>query len=139
MRAAGIDFGKVRVGIAVSDELGMLAHPRPFLNGKNMRILLSDLKRLRDEEELELFVVGLPRMLDGTEGPAARRVRRFAELLRKVVGVRVELVDERLSTRQAHARLQEGGVNARRAREKVDSASAAILLQSWLDGRSASS
>jgi putative Holliday junction resolvase len=97
------------------------------------------LKRLRDAEQLELFVVGLPRMLDGTEGPAARRARRFAELLRKVSGVPVELVDERLSTREAQSRLLEGGVDARRAKQKVDSASAAILLQSWLDGRSARS
>jgi len=136
MRAAGIDFGKVRVGVAVSDELGMLAHPRPFLDGKNTRGLLAELKRLRDAEGLELFVVGLPRLLDGSEGPAARRVRKFAQLLRQVVGVPVEFVDERLTTRQAHSRLQESGLDGRRARQKVDSASAAILLQSWLDGRS---
>lgn len=133
MRAAGIDFGKVRVGVALSDELGMMAHPRPFLDGRNLRQLLLDLKSLKEAESIETFVVGLPRMLDGTEGPAARRARKFASRLAEVTGARVELVDEWFSTREALGRLQDGGLDSRQARTKVDSAAAAIVLQAWLD------
>lgn len=133
MRAAAIDFGKVRVGVAVSDELGMMAHPRPFLDGRNQKQLLAALKSLRDAESIELFVVGLPRMLDGTEGPPARRARKFAARLAAAAEVPVELMDEWLTTREAMGRLQAGGLDSRRSRDRVDSAAAAILLQAWLD------
>jgi putative Holliday junction resolvase len=135
MRAAGIDYGKVRVGIAISDELGALAHPRPFLDARDLRSLLGALAALCTAESVSVLVLGLPRQLDGGEGLAARRVRKFAAQLRQHLGLRVELVDEWLSTREAHGRLQAGGHNARSARERVDSAAAAILLQSWLDRR----
>ncbi len=137
MRAAGIDFGKVRVGVAVSDELGLMAHPRPYLDGRNIKQLFASLAELRDAEGIELFVVGLPRTLDGREGPSARRVRNFARLVEEKLGVRVQLVDEWLSTKEAAGRLQASGLDTRRARERVDSAAAAILLQSWLDGGAA--
>jgi putative Holliday junction resolvase len=134
VRAAGIDFGKVRVGLAVSDELGMLAHPRPHLDGRNVKELFKQLAAFARAEQIEIFVVGIPRRLDGGEGPSARRARRFGELLGKKTGVKVELVDEWLSTRQAQERLREGGVDAKASRERVDSAAAAIILQTWLDG-----
>lgn len=137
MRAAGIDYGKVRVGVAVSDELGLLAHPRPHLDGRDPGRVVESLVRLAAQEHIDLFVVGLPRGLDGREGPPARRARRFAERLKARSGASVELLDEWLSTRQASARLREQGLDARRARERIDSAAAAVLLQSWLDARSA--
>jgi putative holliday junction resolvase len=135
MRVAGIDLGKVRVGLALSDELGMLAHPRPFLDGSNMATLLTALTQLSVDEGVERFIVGLPRLLDGREGPPARRARRFAEVLGTRSGKPVELVDEWLSTREASARLRDGGLDARQARSRIDSASAAVLLQAWLDRR----
>ncbi|MEB2312984.1 MAG: Holliday junction resolvase RuvX [Sorangiineae bacterium] len=137
MRAAGIDLGKVRVGLAVADELGLMAHPRPFLDGRDPGRAVGELARLAVEERIELFVVGLPRTLSGAEGPPARRARRFAERLAARTGLPVELLDERLTTREAHARLREQGLDQRAARERVDSAAAAVLLQSWLDGRRA--
>lgn len=133
MRVAGIDLGKVRVGLALSDELGMLAHPRPFLDGSNMAALLTSLVQLAQQEQISRFVVGLPRLLDGREGPPARRARRFAEVLGTRSGKPVELVDEWLSTREASARLREGGLDGRQARQRIDSAAAAVLLQAWLD------
>jgi putative holliday junction resolvase len=135
MRAAGIDFGKVRVGVAVSDELGSMAHPRPHLDGRNQRALLKALQTLCQQEAVEVLVLGLPRQLDGSEGLAARRVQRFAALLKQHLGLRVELIDEWLSTQEAHRRLQQGGHTTRTAKSRVDSAAAAILLQSWLDRR----
>ncbi len=135
MRAAAIDLGTVRVGLALSDDLGLLAHPRPFLDGRSPKGLLAALKELAVREEIEVFVVGLPRALNGREGGPARRARAFADQLQQSTGVRVELVDEWLTTQQAGARLREGGRTAKEARQRIDSAAAAVLLQSWLDGR----
>jgi putative Holliday junction resolvase len=133
MRALAVDLGAVRVGIAVADELGVLAHPRPYLDGRNRRALLEALARLADEEDVGVILVGLPRSLRGTEGPPARRARRFAEQLAARTGRRVELVEEWLSTVEAKARLKAQGLDERRLRERIDSAAAAVLLQSWLD------
>jgi putative Holliday junction resolvase len=135
VRAAAIDLGAGRVGLAVADDLGLLAHPRPFLDGRNQRALLQRLKELQQAEAIELFVVGLPRELSGREGPAAKRVRSFAEQLSRATPARVELYDEWLSTREAAGRLRAQGLNSRQQRGRVDSAAAAILLQSYLDGR----
>jgi putative Holliday junction resolvase len=135
MRAAAIDLGTVRVGLAVADDLGLMAHPRPFLSGRDPGKLLAELRRVAQEEGIDQFVVGLPRRLDGREGLEARRARQFAQKLRTVTGVSVELMDEWLSTREATQRLRERGVKAKEARALVDSEAAALLLQSWLDGR----
>jgi putative Holliday junction resolvase len=137
MRIAAIDLGAVRVGLAISDELGLLAHPRPHLSGKNRRALLSALVDFAKQEGVERFLVGLPRRLDGSSGPEARLARRFAEQLTERSSVPVELVDEWLTTVQASARLREAGLNQQKARSRIDSAAAAVLLQSWLDGHAA--
>jgi putative Holliday junction resolvase len=133
VRAAAIDFGAVRVGLAVADDLGLLAHPRPFLDGRDQRALLARLATLQAEEQIGLFVLGLPRELRGREGPAAKRVRAFAAKLAEATPARVELYDEWLSTREAAGRLRAQGLNARQQKSRIDSAAAAILLQSWLD------
>ncbi|HET7542163.1 MAG TPA: Holliday junction resolvase RuvX [Polyangiaceae bacterium] len=137
MRAAAVDLGKVRVGLAVADELGLMAHPRHYLDGRDPRRVVAELARLAEAEGITVFVIGLPRQLNGKEGLAAGRARRFAEQLQKRTQARVELVDEWLSTVEAHARLRDQGTNSRDARERVDSAAAAVLLQSWLDGKRA--
>jgi putative holliday junction resolvase len=137
MRAAAIDLGSVRVGLAISDELGLLAHPRPHLPGASRKALLDSLAEFAQTEGVDHFLVGLPRQLDGSEGRAAREARQFAAALAQRTGIEVSLCDEWLSTRQAHQRLQEGGHSSRERRQRVDSAAAAVLLQSWLDGRAA--
>lgn len=136
-RTAALDLGAARVGLAVADELGWLAHPRPFLDGKNRRVLLDRLRELAAKERIEHFLVGLPRTLDGKEGAGARRARQFADELARATGCSVELIDERLSTVEAQARLREQGLDSRGSRTRIDSASAAVLLQSWLDARRA--
>jgi putative Holliday junction resolvase len=135
MKAAGIDLGTVRVGLAVADELGLLAHPRPWLDGRDSGQLVEVLTRLAEQEAIEVFVVGLPRNLSGVEGPAALRARSFARQLEERSEVRVELMDEWLTTRQAQARLRDQGLSERKSRGRVDSAAAAVLLQAWLDRR----
>ena len=137
MRVLAIDLGSVRVGIAVSDELGLMAHPRPHLPGGDLKRLLLAIRKLAADEGVAQFVVGVPRLLNGTEGRGARDARRFAAALKQQSGLPVALVDEWLSTREAGARLREAGTKQRDARARIDSAAAAVMLQSWLDGRAA--
>ena len=139
MRVAAVDFGKARIGLAVSDELGLLAHPRPALGGANIRAALKELGRLAKDEGIDRFLVGHPLELRGAEGPAAARARQFGQDLADATGCEVELVDERLTTVEATRRLRErdelGDPSRERLRDRVDGAAAAILLQAWLDGR----
>jgi putative Holliday junction resolvase len=135
MRAAAVDFGTVRVGLAVGDELGLIAHPRPHLDGRDPLRVVRELSDLAREEGIQVFVVGLPRGLRGQEGASARRARKFAERLGRQSGVRIVLLEEWLTTREARGRLREQGLSERSQRERIDSAAAAILLQSYLDGQ----
>jgi putative Holliday junction resolvase len=130
-----IDVGKVRVGVAVADELGLVAHPRPFVDGRDPKKAIEALAALAEAEHIDRFLVGLPRTLKGEEGPPARRARRFADALARRTGLAVELADEWLSTREARGRLREAGLDDRAQRERVDSAAAAVVLQAWLDAR----
>lgn len=136
-RPAALDFGRARIGVAIADELGLLAHPRPFIPGADVLRAIGQIGELVVREQVTLLLVGLPMNLDGTEGPSARRVRHFVERLKARVPVPVELVDERWSTVEASERLREGGTDAKRGRGRVDSAAAAVLLQAWLDARPA--
>ncbi len=136
MRAAAVDLGSTRIGIAVSDELGLLAHPRPFLAGTSSGQLVERLALLAQEEGIGVFVIGLPRTLDGREGPLARRARKVASALKQRTECRVVLVDERLSTSQAHTELLRLGFDAKERKSRVDGVAAAILLQMFLDGQS---
>lgn len=134
-KIAGLDFGQARIGVALSDELGLLAHPRPFIPSKPPERALAQLSALVRSEGIERFIVGLPRHLSGEEGASAVVARKFARAVEKATQIPVELVDERLSTVEAHARLRESGHDARAAKTRVDSAAAALLLQAWLDAR----
>jgi putative Holliday junction resolvase len=134
-RAAAIDLGKARVGVAVADELGLMAHARPFLDGRSRKVLLAALVELAREEHIERFLVGLPLTMRGEEGPAARRAVAFAHALADAAGVEVELCDERLTTVEAARLLHDGGMKAREQKGRIDGAAAAVLLQSWLDSR----
>jgi putative Holliday junction resolvase len=131
----GVDLGKVRVGVAVSDELGALAHPRPALDGTNRKALLAGLAALAAAEEVGRFVVGLPVEMSGSHGAAAERAEKFALALANATGLEVELWDERLTTVEASRRLSEAGKRKRSQQASIDSAAAALLLQAWLDRR----
>jgi putative Holliday junction resolvase len=135
MRVAAVDLGKVRVGLAVSDELGLVAHPRSPLAGGQPRRIIAELVRLAAAEGIDRFLVGLPLDRQGEEGREAGRARKFAQALADAAGREVELVDERLSTVEASRRLREGGVSAKKGRKLVDGVAAAVLLQAWLDQR----
>lgn len=133
MRILALDHGTVRIGAAISDELGMLAHPLEFLPAEPMAAFLDQLKSLIREREVALIIVGMPRNMDGSYGPAAQKVEAFVHLLRETITVPVWTWDERLTTLQAHRMLAESGKREKDRRGKVDSSAAAVLLQSYLD------
>ncbi|HUZ44167.1 MAG TPA: Holliday junction resolvase RuvX [Acidimicrobiales bacterium] len=143
MRALGVDLGARRIGLALSDPGGILASPAGVIErGSDHGVDHDALARRVAETGTEVVVVGLPLSLSGAEGPAARAVRAEVEEIRARVGVPVEVRDERFSTVVATRSLRQaaGGkaVKARRRRTGVvDSAAAAVFLQSWLDSRGA--
>ncbi|MBI2709956.1 MAG: Holliday junction resolvase RuvX [Actinobacteria bacterium] len=140
-RVLGLDLGSRRIGVAVSDAGRRLATPLTVIERSGDRS--TDHHRiaaLAAEEEAVVVVVGLPRSLDGADGPAAAAARAEATELAAVLrdrggGIPVELADERLTTVEAHRRLAESGMGGRRRRKVVDRAAAALLLQAWLDRR----
>lgn len=133
-RLAALDWGKARIGVSVADELGLLAHPRPPIDARNRRAALDALRALAEEEGITRFVVGLPLTLDGAAGASADKVERFAEQVAAATGREVELVDERLTTVEAHRRLDAAGMRGRDRKERIDGAAATVLLQAYLDG-----
>ena len=126
-----VDLGTARTGLAVSDELGMLAQPWKTLPGGESA--LEAVVAAWEEVKPVRILVGLPRNMNGTYGPAAENARTFAESLRARVNCPVDLWDERLTTVAAQRALRESGRKARDQRGVIDQVAAQILLQSWLD------
>ena len=135
MRILAIDHGSKRIGIAVSDELKMIAQPLEFIPADSFADFLQRLKELIHEKEVDLVLVGMPRNMDGSYGPAALRVQDFVAALRGAITVPIETWDERLTSAQANRFLIQGNVRRQKRKEKVDQTAAAILLQSYLDSR----
>jgi putative Holliday junction resolvase len=134
MRILAIDHGSKRIGIAVSDELKMIAQPLEFIPAEPFAAFLVRLNELISDKEVESILVGLPRNMDGSYGPAAQKVQEFVEALKGTVGVPIKTWDERLTSAQANRILIQGNVRRDKRKEKVDAMAAAILLQSYLDG-----
>jgi putative Holliday junction resolvase len=130
-RIMAVDLGSARTGVAVSDELGMLAQPWKTLPGGENS--LQAVVAAAEEIKPVRILVGLPRNMDGSYGPAAAGAQAFAENLRARVTCPVDLWDERLTTVAAQRALRESGRKARDQRGVVDQVAAQILLQSWLD------
>lgn len=126
-----LDHGTVRIGVAVSDPLGITAQPHAVLDVAPG--LMDRIGNLADELDVEQIVIGLPTGLDGTEGEAAHRAREFADEVGRATGRPVELVDERFSTVIAERAMIDGGARRDRRRGTRDSVAAAVFLQSYLD------
>jgi putative Holliday junction resolvase len=135
VRILAIDHGTKRMGIAISDELQMIAQPVEFLPAEPFADFLVRLKDLLREKEVELIVVGMPRNMNGSYGPAALKVQDFVAALKNAVTIPIRTWDERLTSAQANRFLLEGNVRREKRKEKVDKMAAAILLQSYLDGQ----
>lgn len=132
-RALGIDYGRRRVGVALSDALGIAAYPLEVL--AEGPALESRLTALVDEHGVVEVVVGLPTSLDGSEGASARAARSFAERVTAVLDVGVVLYDERFTSKIARRVLIEGGASRAGRRAPVDGMAAAVMLQGFLDRR----
>ncbi len=135
MRIMGIDYGVARIGLAVSDALGMFANPICTINEKGMKKQLERVCEEIKKIEPEQIVVGLPKNMDGTEGKSAGLAREFAKGLENRCSIKVEFVDERLTTVSANRTLNELDFKGSDKRKKVvDTVAAVILLQAYLDG-----
>ncbi|GAQ56768.1 Holliday junction resolvase RuvX [Streptomyces acidiscabies] len=133
-RRLAIDVGDARIGVASCDPDGILATPVETVSGKDVPAARRRLKQLADEYEPIEIVVGLPRSLKGGEGPAAVKVRGFAEALAKAVDpIPVRLVDERMTTVTAAQGLRASGVKSKKGRSVIDQAAAVIILQQALE------
>jgi putative holliday junction resolvase len=140
MIAIGLDFGSARIGVAVSDALGMLAHPVETVPAQREAAALDRIAEIVRERNAPCVVLGLPVREDGTEGTAAAKVRRFAGRLAAHLpaGVRVAFQDEYRSTVSAAEQLRAAGRRTPRHRRVIDQAAAVVILQEWLDARAAS-
>ena len=132
MRTLGIDLGKVRVGLAVSDPEGIVAHPLVVVDRESAA---EEIAFHAAHLEVDQIVVGVPVKMDGEWGPEAQEAEAFASALGHRTGLPVELWDERLSTKQAERVMRAVGKKAREQRGMVDKVAAAITLQSFLDSR----
>lgn len=138
MRALGVDFGEVRIGLALSDETGTLASPLPTLRRRRgKRPPLKALQELAEAHGVEAVVIGLPLELDGSESAWTREVRQVGEALAGRLDVPIHFIDERMTSVRAEREVRSSGLPLRRREEKgrVDAAAAALILQTWLDHR----
>lgn len=133
MRILALDHGTKRIGVAVSDELKMIATPLEFIPAEPAEAAMARLLELIRIKEVEMIVVGMPRNMDGSYGPAAESARAYIESIRAATPVPVRTWDERLTSAQANRVLIEASVRRDQRKEKVDAVAAAVLLQSFLD------
>lgn len=133
-RILAVDLGDARIGLALSDPLGLTAQPYATLERVGPRRDLAALEQRVRAERVAIVVVGLPRLMSGEEGSRARGAREFADrLARRIPGIRVELWDERLTTVQAERTMISGKVRRARRRRIVDELAAVLILQGFLD------
>ncbi len=134
-RILALDYGTRRIGLAISDELGLTAQGLETLERTNIREDLARLAALVRDKSVRLILMGDPVRLSGRAGSHAEQVRRFARRLERRTGLPVRFWDERLTTVEANRLLREAGVGARERRQAVDRLSAVLLLESYLDRR----
>lgn len=133
MRIMGVDYGDVRIGVALSDELGMTAQTYEVIDCRRIRDPIVRLCEIARAQQVDEIVVGLPRNMNGSYGERAEISRVFADKLAEATRLSVVLVDERLSTVSAERVLLEADVSRARRKQVVDKVAAAVILQSYLD------
>ena len=133
MRILALDHGTRRIGVAVSDETKTIALPLEYIPAEPFADFLVRLKKLLAEKEADLVLIGLPRNMDGSYGPAAQKVEAFVAVLKSAITVPIKMWDERLTSTMANRAMIQGNVRRDKRKEKVDAMAAAILLQSYLD------
>lgn len=133
IRILGIDYGKKRTGMAISDPLGITAQPLPTIQGLTDEKLMQKIAEIVAQRGVSEVVVGLPWAMDGTLGTSGAKVTLFVENLRKVLSCPVQVEDERLTTMMADKALAAMGESPRVRKKKLDRVAAQLILQGYLD------
>lgn len=129
----GLDVGDTRIGVALSDELGVAAHPLCTLTRKNRKVDLIAISDLVSIHKVECVVIGLPISLDGSIGTQAEKIQKFAKRLEHVIDIPIEFQDERFTTAEAEEILHELNKDAKAQKELIDEVSAVIILDDYLN------
>jgi len=133
MRTLALDIGKRRIGVAVSDPLGMVARPVETVQSVSLNVDVERVTEIARKLEAEMIVVGDPIHMNGDPGTMSNRVHKFGEMLGEVSGLPIDYCDERLTTVEAQRILQDSGVPPKKVRQQIDAVAAAVILQSYLN------
>lgn len=133
MRVIALDVGEKRIGVAVSDPLGITAQGVGVITRKNIDDDVNELKRFVDEYKADSIVVGMPLNMDGTKGQSAQKVAEFVEALSSMLDVPIATYDERLSTKESEKFLISSDVSRKKRRRVIDTMAAQLILQSYLE------
>ena len=134
-RIMGIDYGDARTGVALSDLLCTIVGSTTVVPSRNREKAIADIVRIAKEQEVGQIVVGLPRNMDGSEGPRAELCREFAELLREATGLEITMWDERRTTVEAHNILSQHNYHGQKRKNTVDAVAASLILEGYLNFR----
>ena len=132
MKIMGIDYGDARTGVAISDLLCSLVGSAVVVPSRNTDKAIADIVRLAKENQVGEIVVGLPRNMDGTEGPRAELCREFAQKLGQATGLPVSMWDERRTTVEAHNILSQHNYHGKKRKDTVDAVAASLILEGYL-------
>lgn len=132
MQIAALDLGRRRIGVAVTDEAGIGAHPVGIVQRQSLQQDFNAIREMIRDRSVDLIVVGLPLNMDGTEGTAALSARKFAQRLALELGVAVEMFDERLTTFEARERLEGMPLKKGARKRGVDALAAVVILEGWM-------
>jgi putative Holliday junction resolvase len=135
MAVAAIDFGRKRIGLAITDADGRGAYPVGIVERRSLKEDLDAIRSQLAERRVSRIVVGLPLNMDGAEGPSARAARAFAEHLGTATGVAVEMFDERLTSVEAEERLRSASISRSGKKAVRDAVAATVILEGWLESR----
>jgi putative Holliday junction resolvase len=133
MRILGLDYGRKRIGVAICDELGLVARSLLAIERKTIKKDMAEIEMLAHEYDVEKIVIGYPLTLDGKEGIQCKRVSKFSEMIEERLSLPVVKWDESLSTKEAEDFLLEADMGRKKRRKRVDKLAAAIILQRYLD------
>ena len=132
MRVMGIDYGDARTGIAVSDLMCSIVGNTTVIHSRNADKTIGQICKIIQEQGVTEIVVGLPKNMDGTEGPRAELCREFADKLRQATGLRVNHWDERRTTVEAHNILSQHNYHGKKRKDTVDAVAASLILEGYL-------
>jgi len=132
-RILGIDYGQRRIGLAISDPMGIIALPLTALDTKKIKDPLFEIKKILKEKNVKKIVVGLPKNMDGTIGEKGKEVLEFAKYLSQEVNVKIDLWDERLTSVESQRALRDTKRKIKRDKKNVDKLSASLILQGYLE------